>query len=180
MSRLEGSKNSKTKDNFNLHNYSMAIISTTLPDPGWILLIEKNKDTISQPLQKFVDVINDLIPVCFEEQELDQLENMTQLAIKSSEADSITANTARTVSEHIGYLLKASKKWFSSLPLHFTKYNSFDNGVKIISGEAWSHDSTSKNVQILDFFNESDGEDELIIWNESGINPVISSPKFLK
>jgi hypothetical protein len=83
------------------------------------------------------------------------------------------------ISENVKKLISLTQKWFGEFPWHFKIENVYGGkDTKIIAGKGWRHDHPEKWLQILDLFDEFKDEYS-IIWNSTGINPVISSPVFL-
>jgi len=77
-------------------------------------------------------------------------------------------------------LFELTKKIFSVMPLHFRPSSNFMSNL--YTGMAWAHDlKDKKEVRVLIWDTESQIEfgKELLIWNPSKINPVMTNYKLL-
>jgi hypothetical protein len=77
--------------------------------------------------------------------------------------------------------LTLAEEIFKELPWHLSPMQSSVNFPFIISGNAWSHSyGESKIIRIMYNKKSSVKSKELLVWNPSKINPVMSEAKILK
>jgi hypothetical protein len=74
-------------------------------------------------------------------------------------------------------LLQTLEAWFGELPWHFSGGQAIGNKPRILTGQAWSHSHVESRLIRVALWEDKDGE--MLIWNPSRINPVMTNPRLV-
>lgn len=80
----------------------------------------------------------------------------------------------------ISEILKRTKELLGELPWHLHISSVYGDQPKIVSGEAWSHDSaTPRLLRVIIWAGTAPGT-KALLWNKTGRNPIVTDPVFIR
>ena len=83
--------------------------------------------------------------------------------------------------KRVASMLSSSARLIGDLPWHMEVTSATGNSPVVLSGEAWSHGSTTPRLlKVLCWEDLPPGRKEIVFWNPRRQNPVVPDPKILR
>jgi hypothetical protein len=88
--------------------------------------------------------------------------------------------TGPEVAKLLDNLLRLAHDLLGECPWHLTPMVVYGDQPKVLSGEAWSHtSSTPRLIRVILWSGETTSNSSVLVWNRNRSNPVITDPVFI-
>jgi hypothetical protein len=110
---------------------------------------------------------------------LDELSNVLNAASHHREGETQPSAKLDDAAELVQQILETARKLIGELPWHLNASVIYGEQPKVISGEAWSHGSSTPRFLKVVLWTGEPVRRQVLLWNKNRRNPVITDPVFI-